>query len=55
MGWQTKKEWRTLLADTKIAAGRRFACGVVVYDGTMSLSFGDSLFAVPVGALWEES
>ncbi len=35
------------------AAGRRFACGVVLYDGTTSLSFGESFFAVPIRALWE--
>jgi predicted AAA+ superfamily ATPase len=35
------------------AAGRRFACGVVLYDGETSASFGDNLYAVPIGALWE--
>jgi predicted AAA+ superfamily ATPase len=35
------------------AAGRRFAGGVVLYDGETSASFGDGLFAVPVRALWE--
>lgn len=37
------------------AAGRRFAAGVVLYDGETSASFGDLLYAVPVGALWETS
>lgn len=35
------------------AAGKRFACGVVLYDGEVSASFGDGLHAVPVRALWE--
>jgi hypothetical protein len=43
------------LRKLKDAAGRRFACGVVLYDGTMSLPFGDSMYAVPTRALWEQS
>lgn len=35
------------------AAGNRFAAGVVLYDGEITASFGDGLFAVPVRALWE--
>lgn len=35
------------------AAGRRFAAGVVLYDGETSASFGDHLYAVPIRALWE--
>lgn len=35
------------------AAGRRFAAGVVLYDGEASVPFGDKLFAVPVRTLWE--
>jgi predicted AAA+ superfamily ATPase len=35
------------------AAGKRFAAGVVLYDGEASASFGDGLFAVPIRALWE--
>lgn len=35
------------------AAGKRFVCGVVLYDGGTCASFGDSLFAVPIRALWE--
>ncbi|MBI2837818.1 MAG: ATP-binding protein [Acidobacteria bacterium] len=34
-------------------AGNRFAAGVVLYDGEVSTSFGDRLFAVPIRALWE--
>lgn len=35
------------------AVGRRFAAGVVLYDGETSASFGDHLYAVPIRALWE--
>lgn len=36
-------------------AGKRFAGGVVLYDGEASASFGDGLHAVPLRALWEPS
>jgi len=35
------------------AAGHRFACGVVLYDGHTSVGFGDRLHAVPIRALWQ--
>jgi predicted AAA+ superfamily ATPase len=35
------------------AAGEAFIAGVILYDGEMSLGFGDRLFAVPVRAMWE--
>lgn len=35
------------------AAGKRFAGGVVLYDGETSASFGEGLHAVPLRALWE--
>jgi predicted AAA+ superfamily ATPase len=35
------------------AAGKRFAAGVVLYDGETCASFGDGLFAVPLRALWK--
>ncbi len=41
------------LRKLKEAAGKRFACGVVLYDGEMSAGFGDSMYAVPLCALWE--
>ena len=41
------------LRELKAAAGRNFAAGVVLYDGTASIRFGDGLFAVPLRALWE--
>jgi predicted AAA+ superfamily ATPase len=37
------------------AVGNRFAAGVVLYDGEISASFGDSLYAVPIRRLWEAS
>ncbi|MBI4989969.1 MAG: ATP-binding protein [Rhodocyclales bacterium] len=37
----------------KEAAGKRFVAGVVLYDGEATASFGEGLFAVPIGALWE--
>ncbi len=43
------------LRKLKEAAGKRFACGVVLYDGEMSAGFGDSMYAVPIRALWEAS
>ncbi|MDE2653513.1 MAG: ATP-binding protein [Gemmatimonadota bacterium] len=33
-------------------AGKRFRIGVLLYDGDHTTSFGDGLFAVPIGALW---
>lgn len=41
------------LRKLKQAAGKRFAAGVVLYDGEASASFGEGLFAVPIRALWE--
>jgi len=41
------------LRKLKHAAGKRFAAGVVLYDGEASASFGEGLFAVPIRALWE--
>jgi len=35
------------------AAGKKFASGVVLYDGEATVSFGDRMFAVPIRALWE--
>ncbi len=41
------------LRKLKDAAGKSFAAGVVLYDGEMSASFGEGMFAVPVRSLWE--
>ncbi|MDQ3308771.1 MAG: ATP-binding protein [Gemmatimonadota bacterium] len=35
------------------ATGRRFAGGVVLYDGEVTAPFGDDLYAVPIRRLWE--
>jgi predicted AAA+ superfamily ATPase len=35
------------------AVGKRFATGVVLYDGEATLPFGDGLQAVPIRSLWE--
>ncbi len=35
------------------AVGDRFAHGVVLYDGTATIPFGDRLHAVPIRTLWE--
>jgi predicted AAA+ superfamily ATPase len=37
------------------AAGKRFVAGVVLYDGTAAINFGNRLFAVPVRTLWEHA
>jgi hypothetical protein len=37
----------------KKAAGARFACGVVLYDGETTVPFGERMYAVPVRMLWE--
>ncbi|MEI8255277.1 MAG: DUF4143 domain-containing protein, partial [Deltaproteobacteria bacterium] len=37
----------------KEASGRRFTAGVILYDGSESVSFGEGLHAVPIQALWE--
>ena len=41
------------LRKLKEAAGKRFACGVVLYDGEICAGFGDGMYAVPLRALWE--
>lgn len=41
------------LRKLKEATGKRFAGGVVLYDGETTASFGERLHAVPVRALWE--
>jgi predicted AAA+ superfamily ATPase len=39
------------LRKLKSLAGSEFHRGIVLYDGAQALSFGDSMFAVPIGAL----
>ena len=48
----TRADFRGLLK-LKAVLGRRFAGGVVVYDGEMCTRFGDRLYAVPIRLLWE--
>ncbi len=48
----TSRDFRGLRALRKMA-GASFVCGVVLYDGELSLPFGDRLHAVPLRALWE--
>lgn len=43
------------LRKLKDAVGKRFAAGVVLYDGEASVGFGAGLYAVPIRALWETS
>jgi len=37
----------------KAAAGKRFAAGVVLYDGETAASFGETMYALPLRMLWE--
>ncbi len=41
------------LRKLKDDAGDRFVVGVVLYDGEMSVGFGDGLYAIPIRNLWE--
>lgn len=50
----TEADFRGLRKLAK-AAGRRFSGGVVLYDGEISVGFGDKLYAVPFRRLWEAS
>ena len=40
------------LKQFKKIAGKRFKLGVLLYDGDHTSSFGERLFAVPLGSLW---
>ncbi|MFN7340700.1 MAG: ATP-binding protein [Opitutia bacterium] len=35
------------------ATGKRFRCGIVLYDGKVTLPFGDRLWAAPIASLWQ--
>jgi hypothetical protein len=35
------------------ATGPSFAAGLVLYDGEITVSFGDRLYVVPLRTLWE--
>ncbi len=43
------------LRKLRAAAGKDFVAGVVLHDGTATLSFGDGLFAAPLRSLWEQT
>jgi predicted AAA+ superfamily ATPase len=48
----TSKDFRGL-RKLKQALKERFTKGVVLYDGEISVSFGDGLYALPIRTLWE--
>jgi uncharacterized protein len=35
------------------AAGKRFAAGIVLYDGSATIHFGHQLYALPIRKLWD--
>jgi len=41
------------LRKLRSASGKRFAAGIVLYDGETCAGFGDDLYAVPIRTLWE--
>ena len=43
------------LRKLQTAAGKRFGAGVVLYDGSATISFGEALFAVPMRLLWKSA
>ena len=43
------------LRKLKEAAGKRFAGGVLLYNGDSTLSFGKNLYALPLKILWENT
>lgn len=34
-------------------AEKRFTAGVILYDGQITASFGNAMYAVPLGLLWD--
>lgn len=47
-----KQDFRGL-RKLQAACGKRFQCGVVLYDGETAAPFGDGMYAVPIRRLWE--
>ena len=43
------------LRKLKEVAGKRFAGGVLLYNGDSTLSFGENLYALPLKVLWENT
>jgi hypothetical protein len=35
------------------AVGKKFAAGVVLYDGDAAVGFGHHMYAVPISTLWQ--
>ena len=50
----TESDFRGL-RKLQASAGSRFAGGIVLYDGELSVSFGNGLRAVPISRLWTPS
>ena len=48
----TERDYRGL-RKLREAAGKRFAAGVVLYDGSATIRVDDGLYAVPIRTLWE--
>jgi uncharacterized protein len=48
----TAADFRSL-TKLKNTVGKRFAAGVVLYDGDAIVPFGEALYAVPVCCLWQ--
>ena len=44
---------RGFQAGKPASKGKRFAAGVVLYDGEVTAPFGVGMFAVPIRTLWE--
>jgi len=40
------------LRQLRQASGNRFTCGIILYDGEVTVGYGDGLFAVPISELW---
>lgn len=41
------------LKELQKLAGKKFACGLLLYTGRDAVPFGDKMYAVPVSAVWE--
>ena len=52
-GTVTGTDFRGLRKLKKAVGSSRFRGGVVLYDGEVSVRFGDGLYAVPIRMLWE--
>lgn len=53
-GTVTKSDFRGL-RKLKSIAGERLVAGAVLYDGDISIGFGNGFYAVPLRMLWETS